>query len=115
MTAEDMLAPAAFDATIWKYDITPGTSGDTDADSVVAVFIVRTPDMSAFDDLNHRYPVIAPPPLKGGGTQLRIKLVEIVDGFAERSVIGSGIVRGVFEAVNEYGPYPITLLARIWK
>jgi hypothetical protein len=75
---------------------------------------VRTPDMSAFDDLNQRYPVIALPPFHGA-TQLRIKLVEMVDGFADRSVIGSGTVLGVFEAVSEYGPYPITLLAAIWK
>jgi hypothetical protein len=71
-------------------------------DSVVTnvAFEVRTPDMSAFDDLNQRYPVMALPPFHGA-TQLRIKLVEIVDGFADKSVTWAGTVRGMFEAVSE--------------
>jgi hypothetical protein len=61
-----------------------------------------------------RYPVIALPPLKGAD-QFRLRVVDAVEGIAERSVTGSGTVRGLFEAVNEYGPYPITFLAAIWK
>jgi hypothetical protein len=116
MTSEEAPNPATFEATIRKYDITPATSGVTVVDSVVTrvALEVRTPDISAFDERNQRYPVMALPPLKGG-TQLRIKLVETPDGFAERSVICEGTVRGVFEAVREYGPKPMTLLAAIWK
>jgi hypothetical protein len=55
MTAEDALNPATLDATIWKYDITPATRAVTVVDSVATsvALDVRTPDMSAFDDLNH--------------------------------------------------------------
>jgi hypothetical protein len=116
MTAEDALNPATLDATIWKYDITPATSGVTVVDSVVTnvALDVRTPDISAFDERNHRYPVIALPPFHGA-TQLRMRDVDTPEGFAERSVICDGTVRGVFEAVTEYGPNPMTLLAAIWK
>jgi hypothetical protein len=88
----------------------------TVVDSVVTnvAFEVRVPVMSAFDERNHRYPVIALPPFHGA-TQLRMRLVAIVDGFAERSVIGEGTVRGVLDAVDEYGPYPMTLLAAMRK
>ena len=94
----------------------PATRVGIVVDSVVTsvALEVRTPDMSAFDDLNHRYPVMALPPFHGA-TQLRTRDVEIPDGLAERSVTWAGTVRGVFEAVSEYGPYPITLLAAIWK
>jgi hypothetical protein len=55
MTAEDALNPAALDATIWKYDITPATRAVTVVDSVATsvALDVRTPVMFEFDERNH--------------------------------------------------------------
>jgi len=79
----------------------PATSGVTVVDSVViSVALEVTAVIPELNDWYHRYPVMALPPFDGA-TQLRIKLVETPDGFAERSVICEGTVRGVFEAVTE--------------